>query len=338
MPRQPFSGQAGGVHLPLLAVDVGGTDVKAEVVDTTGRVVVDGRTRTDTGTGALAAVVSLGRQLAERAREQGVVVERAGVVVPGLVDPATGVVRLAANVRWPSPSVAQDLAAGLGLQVVLGHDVAAAGLAEHRLGAGRGVDDVVVVAIGTGIAATLVSGGRVLSGGRTADGRVGQAGELGHLRVPSGGERLCGCGQLGCLETVASARAIARDYAELSGRSVAGADEVVARLTDDPLARQVWDRAVQALTEGLLATCVLVAPSRVVLAGGLSAAGEALLAPLRDTLDAQSRVAVVPDLVTASLGTRAGVIGAALLAHEEEATVFTPPPPAGGLGAAQAVS
>jgi glucokinase len=267
-----------------------------------------------------------------------VAVERAGVVVPGLVDPGSGLVRLAANISWPSPSVAQDLAAGLGIPIVLGHDVAAAGLAEHHLGAGRGVGDVVVVAIGTGIAATLVSGGRMLTGGRTADGRVGQAGELGHLRVPSAGERLCGCGQLGCLETVASARAIARDYAALRGESVAGADEVVARLADDPLARQVWDRAVQALAEGLLATCALVAPSRVVLAGGLSAAGDALLVPLRAALEEQACVAVVPDLVTASLGTRAGVIGAALLATAEDSTVFNPPTAAGDRDTQQAVS
>ncbi len=338
MPGRAFSGQAVGVHSPLLAVDVGGTDVKAEVLDAAGHVVVDGRAPTDTGTGALDAVVALGRDLVEKARASGVVVERAGVVVPGLVDPATGVVRLAANVRWPSPSVAQDLADGLSLQVVLGHDVAAAGLAEHRLGAGRGVDDVVVVAVGTGIAATIVSGGRVLTGGRTADGRVGQAGELGHLRVPSAGERLCGCGQLGCLETLASARAIARDYTELSGQSVAGADEVVARLAEDPLAQQVWERAVQGLAEGLLAACVLVAPSRVVVAGGLSAAGEVLLTPLREAMDAQSRIAVVPDLVTASLGTRAGVIGAALLAADEAATVFAPTSPADAAGASQAVS
>lgn len=307
----------------LLAVDVGGTAVKAEVVDDAGVVLADGCSPTDAGDSALAAVSALGRRLVAQARLRGAVVERAGVAVPGLVDPATGVVRLTANVRWPSSSVGPDLAAGLDLPVVLGHDVAAAGLAEHRLGAGRGVDDLVVVSIGTGIAATLVSGGRVLTGGSTADGGFGQAGELGHLRVVSAGERRCGCGQLGCLETVASARAIARDYSALRGEAVDGAHEVVARLGDDPLARQVWSRAVQALTEGLLATCALLAPSRVVLAGGLSAAGDVLVEPLRAALREQSRVAVVPDLVTASLGTRAGVIGAALLATEAGATVFT---------------
>lgn len=322
----------------LLAIDVGGTHIKAEVVDEIGIVVAEGRSPTDSGEGALATVVALGRDIVARARSGGAVVERAGVAVPGLVDPVAGVVRLAVNMKWPSTLIAPDLAAGLELPVVLGQDVAAAGLAEHHLGAGRGVDDLVVVVIGTGIAACLISGGRILTGGRTADGPLGQAGELGHLRVPSAGETLCGCGQLGCLESVASARAIATAYADLSGRPVTGADEVVARLADDPIAEQVWDRAAQALAEGLLATCLLLAPSRVVLAGGLSEAGGVLLGPVGDALRKLSRVAVVPDLVTASLGTRAGVIGAALLAAEPAATVFAPPSVTPGTGAGQAMS
>ncbi len=324
MRASPSGGHAVRVPTHLLAVDVGGTDVKAEVVDVDGTVVVDGRSSTTTGGDALRAVSSLGRSLVDVARQRGTVVDRAGVVVPGLVDAANGVVRFTANVSWPAPTVGPDLASALGLPVVIGHDVAAAGLAEHRLGAGRGVDDVVVVAIGTGIAATLISGGRVLTAGRTSEGRLGQAGELGHVKVPAAQQRRCGCGDVGCLEAVASARAIARDYAALRGEPVAGAAEVVARLGDDPLARQVWERAVQALAEGLHATCALLAPSRIVIAGGLSAAGDTLLTPLRAALADLAHVVVVPDLVTASLGTRAGVIGAALLAREDGATVFEP--------------
>ncbi len=115
--------------------------------------------------------------------------------------------------------VTAPVAAALGLPVTMVHDVTAAGIAEWRCGAGRGVDDLAVVVIGTGIAVTLVTGGALVRGG------AGQAGELGHVVVRPGGPP-CACGQRGCLEAISSARAIADAYAARSGRPVDGAVEV----------------------------------------------------------------------------------------------------------------
>jgi glucokinase len=187
------------------------------------------------------------------------------------------------------------------------HDVTAAGMAEWRCGAGRGVDDLAVVVIGTGIAATFVTGGTVVRGG------TGHAGELGHVVVRPGGPP-CACGQRGCLEAISSARAIADAYAARSGRAVDGAIEVFTRLGFDPLAEEVWQGAVDALADALLIVCALLAPSRIVLGGGLAGAGEALLAPLRSRLERAAGLEAAPPVVAAQLGSRAGVIGAALAA------------------------
>jgi glucokinase len=199
---------------------------------------------------------------------------------------------------------------GLGIPVAVEHDVTAAGLAEWRLGAGRGVNDLLVVVIGTGIAAVVVAGGRLVRGGR------GQAGELGHIPVVPDGP-VCVCGQRGCLEAVASASAIARSYGSRTGRPVPGSREVLAALqAGDPDAHSVWDAAVDALATSLLCAIGLLGCSRVVIGGGLADAGEALLDPLRQRLAERRTVQVLPEIVPAALGLRAGVIGAGLAARD----------------------
>jgi len=190
--------------------------------------------------------------------------------------------------------------------VTVGHDVRAAGEAELRVLPPEVVDPFLVV-IGTGIAAVAFVDGKAL------EGVTGQAGELGHVVVRPDGP-LCGCGASGCLEAIASAGAITRRYHERSGVPVEGAEEVVAALGTDPVAAEVWDEAVSALADGLLTVCLLLAPGAIVLGGGLANAGEVLTGPLRERLRERARVTAVPPLLTARLGSRAGEVGAALLA------------------------
>jgi glucokinase len=194
--------------------------------------------------------------------------------------------------------------------VAVEHDVTAAGRAEWLLGAGRGVNDLLVVVIGTGIAAVVVADGRLIRGGR------GQAGELGHIPVVPNGP-VCVCGQRGCLEAVASARAIATSYGIRTGRPVPGSREVLAALrTGDRDAHVVWDAAVNALATALLCAIGLLGCARVVIGGGLAEAGDALLEPLRKRLAERCTVHALPDLVPAALGIRAGVMGAGLAARD----------------------
>lgn len=303
---------------PVLAVDLGGTGIKAEVLDANFEVLAGGRRRTPSGGGSavLDEVVGLGTQLLREVSDAGDArhspVRRVGLAVPGIIDAAGGIGVFSANLGWRDEPVAKRVAAGLGLPVVLAHDVAAAGLAEQRLGAGVGSADVAVVVIGTGIAAALISGGRVITGG------LGQAGELGHVVVRPGGPA-CGCGGRGCLETIASAAAIARRYEQRSGQAVDGASEVRDRLGLDPDADAVWAEAVEALADALLITLALLGCSRLVVGGGLAAAGEDLLGPLRVALMERRTLQAVPQVCAAVLGPRAGLAGAALAARDPAA-------------------
>jgi glucokinase len=181
-------------------------------------------------------------------------------------------------------------------------------VAEHRLGAGAGTDDLAFVPVGTGIAASIVSGGRLLTGHR------GETAEIGHLSVRPGVP--CACGRDGCLEAVASAAAIARHYTARSGNEVTGARDVAERLDSDAVAREVWQDAVEALADALGVLALVVGPALAVIGGGLSRAGDALLDPLRVAVLERATV-VHPVAVAASvLGDRGGVVGAALLARD----------------------
>lgn len=289
-----------------LAVDVGGTTIKAELVDRAGIVVASEQRPTPAGQRARDAVVEVGRALLAQRPDAPVV--GAGVVVPGLVDREAGIATYSTNLGWRDLELVRSLGAAWGLPVRIANDVASGGVAEHRLGAGVGTPDLVFVPVGTGIAASIVSGGHLVTGHR------GETAEIGHLAVRPGVP--CACGRDGCLEAVASASAIARRYTALSGHHVAGADEVASRLGTDSVARQVWQDAVEALADGLAVVSLLVGPALVVVGGGLSRAGDALLDPLRVALRERTPVVHPADVTASALGDRGGVVGAALLARD----------------------
>ncbi|HWG12202.1 MAG TPA: ROK family protein [Streptosporangiaceae bacterium] len=314
-----MSGLTAGAAGLVIACDVGGTGIKAALVDTEGRVerartvptpVVDGDGDA-TAKAVLGRVAELVSDLARAAVAGGRGAPAGiGVIVPGLVDAAAGVARYAENLGWRDVPFAARLGEATGLPVAFDHDVRAAGAAEQQLGAGRGHRDVAFVPIGTGIAAALVLDGRPYAGG-------GWAGEIGHIDVGSG--LPCPCGATGCLETIASAAAIARRYSERSGRPVAGALDVAGLLgRGDADARVVWDEAVDALAFVLAVTAAVAAPELIVIGGGLSGAGDVLLDPLRRGLAARVTTPQRhPELCRAALGEQAGLLGAALLAWRQ---------------------
>ncbi|MEV3987768.1 ROK family protein [Streptomyces sp. NPDC049837] len=301
--------------MTVIALDVGGTYIKGGVLSDDGTLRHTERwcTRADRGPDAvLETVLARAAELAERCPAA----EAAGVVVPGIVDEYDGVSVLATNLGWRDVPVKDWLAEHLDLPVAFGHDVRAGGLAEARAGAGRGCGDFLFVPVGTGIAAAVFTGGRA----RALTGGHGGAGELGHLVVRPGGER-CHCGARGCLETVASASAIARRYSRATGRCGITARDVQGRAqAGDAKAAAIWSEAVEALADALTTAITLYDPERVVIGGGLSGAGESCLAPLRaalaERLTFQARFRAVPQVVAARLGDRAGCMGAAYLAQD----------------------
>lgn len=295
----------------VVALDVGGTGMKCALVRTDGTVHHTERhpTRAERGPEAvLGTILDVAAGLADKARADGLEPVAVGVAVPGVVDEASGLAVWSSNVGFRDVPVRARLEERLGLPAALGHDVRVGGIAEARLGAGRGHRHVLFVAIGTGIASALVVGGAGYSGAH------GAAGEVGHIVVRPGGPP-CGCGLNGCMEAFSSARAIGRRYAELAGQPGATALDVVTKAGQgDALARTVWQEAIEALADGLVTAQALYDVGVLVLGGGLAQAGDALLRPLSDAFHQRISFHRAPELVRADLGDEAGCIGAALLA------------------------
>lgn len=299
----PHNDQQAGA---CLALDVGGTNLKAAVYDDSGHSVLELR-RPSPPDRLVERVLEVLQELAGSAQEAGYQVQAIGLVVPGVVDQAGGVVIEASNLNWRNLPLRSLVEERTGLPVAFGHDVRAGGLAEFRLGAAKGTSNALILPVGTGIAGAMICGGQLIEGSRV--------GEIGHLDVGTGIH--CACGAVGCLETVASAGAIARRYSAATGRRVSGASEVTEALRGgDPAAQAVWDEAISALARALACYITLLAPELVVVGGGLARAGETLLAPLRQALEERLSFQHLPRVVHAALGDLAGCIGAGLLAAD----------------------
>lgn len=296
----------------VLAFDIGGTDMKVGILDgplAAGAVEVRDLRRLATpqdGARTADAVVERVAELTAeyRASHPGVALAAVGVSVPGLVDEDSGVGIFSANLGWRDYPFHDRLSAALDVPVAFGHDVGMAGDAEYRIGAARGRSDVVVMVIGTGVAGVVICDGRRISGG-------GFAGEVGHALVPAPD------GSLQVLESIGSAGAIARRYAEAAGAPVDGARAVLAlaRAGNETAAR-VWNEAIDALAFSIAQCASTLGTETVVLGGGLSMAGAALFDPLARRIDELLTFHRRPQLVHAQLGENAGLIGSALKARD----------------------
>ncbi|MGC0376532.1 ROK family protein [Streptomyces sp. SAI-229] len=299
----------------VIALDVGGTGMKAALVGADGTLLHQVRRATDRERGpdaVVAGILDFAADLrAHGVRQYGEAASAAGVAVPGIVDEEEGVAVYAANLGWRGVPLRALLTERLGgVPVALGHDVRTGGLAEGRIGAGRGADRFLFVALGTGIAGAIGVDGRVEAGAH------GFAGEIGHIVVrPEGAP--CPCGQRGCLERFASAAAVSEAWAAACGDPGAdAADCAKAVESGDVRARQVWQDAVDALADGLVTALTLLDPRALIIGGGLAEAGETLFTPLREAVRRRITFQKLPSLVPAALGDTAGCLGAGLLARD----------------------
>ncbi len=308
-----------------IGVDIGGTSVRAGVVDRYGTVLDTARAPTPTSEGALEdAIVSAVGVLATRHRVTGV-----GLAVAGFVTTDRRSVMFAPHLAWRNAAVADRISVRLDLPVVLEHDANAAVLAEHRFGAARGSRVALLVAIGTGI------GGGLLLDGTLFRGAFGVAPELGHLSlVPSG--RPCPCGKSGCWERYCSGTALATTAVELLARhpgrstvlrrevavdkrSVTGRKVAAAARDGDPLAQRAMAELATWLGEGLALVADVYDPEIVVIAGGVSESAPLFLDDARDHYKRTITGAGYRPLArirTAQLGDDAALVGAAALAAD----------------------
>lgn len=308
----------------VIGIDIGGTSIKGLLTgaDGTARSRYSRPTPVADGVDAVVdAVVATAARLLTAAGEHGVPVG-VGLVMPGVVDREAGIARYSANIGWRELPIRRLVADRLGVPVIVGHDVRGAAQAELTYGAAQGMADALFVALGTGLAGALITGGRVV------DGAAGLAGEIGHVPVFPGGET-CACGQRGCAEAYASAASVSRRYAALSGRALVPAEVVMARAADgEESAQTVVGDAVTALTRTILGVALLADPQVIVLGGGMAAAGEALTRPLSNALQAALPWREAPPVIVSALGNDAGARGAALLAWNADphSTVDRPIP------------
>jgi predicted NBD/HSP70 family sugar kinase len=250
-------------------------------------------------------------------------VSSVGVCVPGLVDLDTGTCVLAPNLGWRDVPMAQILATRIGASLFVHNGAQAAAAAEAVEGAGRGSKTLAMLYAGTGVGAAVVQDGRVFHGSR------GMAGEIGHVPV-AGATARCACGLVGCLETIASAQAVARAAraAVAEGRQtrmaplgdeLTPADVYAAAEAGDEVARGILAEAGRNL--GLAGAWLVnvINPDVLVLAGGLAGAGEALTDPFRETVRRHSVQGALERLTirTWALGQDAKVRGAVILALQQ---------------------
>jgi glucokinase len=305
-----------------LGLDLGGTNLKWAVVERAAdgwRTVDSGQVATDAHEGP-DAVVGRMAATARAAIDAWPGTSTVGIGVPGLYDPQTGATRFLVNVpgEWAGRPVAAPVSAALGLPVALVNDARAFGLAELRLGAGRGASSIVGLTLGTGV------GGVVAVDGRVVEGHDGTAGEIGHQTLDPDGPP-CGCGNRGCLEALARGDRLAA----ACGTATPEAAIAAARAGDERALAGVREIG-RWLGIGIANVIVVLTPDRVVIGGGIAAAGDLLLDPIRDELARRVRVTALDrvEVVTAALGTWAGAIGAAVHGAERAAVSMGEPSPA----------
>lgn len=307
-----------------LAFDIGGTKLAAGVVDETGLVhsfAVEPSRGEEGPERVLERLFTLGRTAASQSGMAWARIDRVGIGCGGPLDAATGVVHAPPHLPgWRDVPVTALAEREFGLPAHLENDAAAAAAAEHRYGAGVGTRNMIYLTISTGV------GGGVIVDGRLYRGAMGNGGELGHVTVDWHGRRCRGCGRPGCLEAYVSGTSIAERAAEalaLDGASAlaragapTAADVAAAAAAGDPLAVRVWEETTFALACGVTSLVNVFEPELVVLGGGVTRAGEQLLAPVRDYVRANAMPPASRTLgvVHAALGDRVGVVGAAAIA------------------------
>lgn len=309
-----------------VGIDVGGTKIAGGVVDDDGSILASARVEspaddTDAIDRAISGLVDALRRDHD--------VSAVGVSAAGFVDAARATVLFAPNLAWRDVDLRARLERRTGLPVVVENDGNAAAWGEFRFGAAEELtDDLLMVAVGTGV------GGGVVADGALYRGNFGIAGEIGHVRVERNG-RPCGCGLLGCLEQYGSGtaleadtRAAARQDAagaaallELTGGSVAAIDGRMvteAARAGDAFAQDRLADLGGWLGEGVAGLCAVLDPGVVVVGGGVCEAGDLLLDPLRVSLEQHltgTGHRPVAQVRAATLGNSAGLVGAADLAR-----------------------
>jgi glucokinase len=303
-----------------IGIDLGGTSIKVGICNEAGDLVAkfEGPTHAEEGPEKVADLMAAySRVLVENTGLDWDKVSGVGAGIAGFMDLKNGIVKLGPNLKWYDVPIRDMLQQRLEKPVLIDNDANVAALGEAWAGAGKGIDNVVLFTLGTGVGGGIVMDGKVVTG-------QGSAGELGHINVVPDLEAIqCGCGQMGCVETVSSATGIVRMAEDAVQRgdktTLALLEQITAKAVfdearaGDEVANRIVQRAGYYLGRTLATVAVILNPQRFIIGGGVSRAGELLFQHVRENFAkytppaAQTNV----DIVVATLGNDAGMIGAA---------------------------
>ena len=304
-----------------IGIDLGGTSVKYALIDNEGVFHFQGKLPSKADISAEAVIgqlVTACKETMASAQQLGVTIEGIGIGTPGIVDETNRIVLGGAeNIKgWENLNLADRIEAETHLPVQMGNDANLMGLGETMYGAGQGARNVVFLTVGTGI------GGAVVIDGKLFNGFANRGTELGHVPLIANGEP-CACGSIGCLEHYASTSALVRRFnkrAAEAGRSFSGGEingELIVRLykEGDKLETECLDEHCDFLGHGIAGFINIFSPQRIVIGGGLSEAGDFYIQKVSERAHryVMADCAVNTRIMAASLGNKAGSIGAASL-------------------------
>ncbi|CAM4150717.1 ROK family protein [Janibacter anophelis] len=313
---------------PAIGIDIGGTKIAGALVDAEGRITHRERVETpaDDTDAIIEATARLVTTLEDAAGDE---VAGVGIACAAFLDARAGHVWFAPNLPWRDLDLAAAVTERVGRDVLIENDANAAAWGEYRFGAGSDCDDMLLVTVGTGV------GGGCINDDRLVRGAFGIGGEIGHIVLDPSGPR-CGCGNFGCLEVFASGTALVRNARELVESASPLGEALRARCGGDAdrlsgqdvteLAQEGDGAAVELLEElgthlghGIASVCAVLDPGRIAIGGGVAAAGDLLVEPTRAAF-AKRLIGrghrPSPEIVRATLGNDAGIVGAATLARE----------------------
>ncbi|MDO8687541.1 MAG: ROK family protein [Dehalococcoidales bacterium] len=319
------------LRLPVLAVDLGGTNMRAGIISDTGKILAREYTLTRAGEGREAVINRLFTVIDHLLNLKTVRQPPIGAIsiaAAGVIDTRQGIINASPNLPgWTDVPLRRLIEEKFKLKVFLLNDANAAALGEHRFGAGKGANNLIYVTVSTGI------GGGIIIDGQLYSGSSGGAGEVGHMTIDINGPK-CTCGNVGCLEVLSSGTAIA---AETMRRISSGESSFLLKVVDskienitaekvamaaeqgDSLAVDVIATAAGYLGVGIVNLVNIFNPDLVIIGGGVSKIGDRLFNPVRQLVRARAfpLMALAAHILPARLGDDAGVIGAAVFAFEQ---------------------
>ncbi len=312
-----------------LGIDIGGTNLKAGVVDDDYNIIAVRKIKTNSAKGSdevLNKIIEVGKAAVSESKIPMSEIKWVGMGCPGTCNPETGLVEYSNNLRWENVPLQETVANALNIPAYIENDANAAALGEYYAGAAKGAKSAIIITLGTGLGAGIIINGKLFSGSNYA------GGEIGHTVLNPNGD-LCTCGRKGCFETYCSATALVKytkraiednpnsglaKTAEAEGK-VSGRTAFIAAGAGDKDGQQVVDNFISYLACGIINTINIFQPDMLCIGGGVSNEGDNLLNPLKQRIKKEvfsKNSRHNTEIVLCSLGNKAGIIGAALLGRQ----------------------